>query len=232
MEAQPGRRASAARRALAARRQWRWWSMEVATKRLLAPAGLRSLTPGHPDYKARYDGDLRSRDAAYHQGTVWAWLIDPSVEAWFKLHPDRPAEARQFLAGLAAHFEEACSGSISEVFDAGPPYCRAVALSRPGAWPRCCAVGSRRRARETTRSIEQAWPLTAIQRSNKIKLGSMTRGIMRQGVSLCRLTLWSSLQGGRSRSGTHPRQHMPVRTYASPFGNSRIRSSPIFCSLP
>jgi len=154
--------------------QTRWHSvMEVATKRLLAPAGLRSLTPGHPDYKARYDGDLRSRDAAYHQGTVWAWLIDPSVAAWFKLHPDRPAEARQFLAGLAAHFEEACSGSISEVFDAGPPYCRAAALSRPGAWPRCCAVGSRRRARETTRSIEQAWPLMAIQRSNKIKLGSM-----------------------------------------------------------
>jgi len=103
--------------------QTRWpCVMEVATKRLLTPVGLRSLAPGHPDYKARYDGDLRSRDAAYHQGTVWAWLIGPYVDAWLKLHPDRPAEARQFLAGLVAHLEEACIGSISEVFDAEPPY--------------------------------------------------------------------------------------------------------------
>jgi len=44
---------------------------------LLTPVGLRSLAPGHPDYKSAYDGDLRSRDAAYHQGTAWAWLIEP-----------------------------------------------------------------------------------------------------------------------------------------------------------
>jgi predicted glycogen debranching enzyme len=57
----------------------RWKSvMDVVTDRLLTPVGLRSLAPGHPDYKAKYYGDLRSRDAAYHQGTVWAWLIGPS----------------------------------------------------------------------------------------------------------------------------------------------------------
>ena len=50
---------------------------EVVTKQLLTPVGLRSLAPGSPDYKPRYDGDLRARDAAYHQGTVWAWLIGP-----------------------------------------------------------------------------------------------------------------------------------------------------------
>ena len=56
--------------------------------------GLRSLAPGEPDYKPRYFGDLRARDAAYHQGTVWAWLIGPFIDAWLKVHPDDRATAR------------------------------------------------------------------------------------------------------------------------------------------
>ncbi len=96
--------------------------MDVVTDRLLTPFGLRSLAPGHPDYKARYYGDLRSRDAAYHQGTVWAWLIGPYVDAWRKLHPGKEQEARRFLTGFMAHLDEACIGSISEVFDAEAPY--------------------------------------------------------------------------------------------------------------
>ena len=103
--------------------QARWKSvMDVVTDRLLTPVGLRSLAPGHPDYKARYYGDLRARDAAYHQGTVWAWLIGPYVDAWRKLNPGKEAEARQFLAGLVAHLNDACIGSVSEVFDAEAPY--------------------------------------------------------------------------------------------------------------
>ncbi|WP_300160821.1 amylo-alpha-1,6-glucosidase [Solidesulfovibrio sp.] len=101
----------------------RWPSvMEVVTRELLTPVGLRSLAPGHPDYKAKYYGDLRSRDAAYHQGTVWAWLIGPYVEAWLKLHPGRQGEARGFLTGLMSNLDAACVGSINEVFDAEPPY--------------------------------------------------------------------------------------------------------------
>jgi predicted glycogen debranching enzyme len=96
--------------------------MDVVRQRLLTPVGLRSLAPGHPDYKARYDGDLRSRDAAYHQGTVWAWLIGPFVDAWLKTHPDDVAGARGFLDGFAQHFDQACIGTISEIFDAEPPY--------------------------------------------------------------------------------------------------------------
>jgi predicted glycogen debranching enzyme len=91
-------------------------------KRLLTPVGLRSLAPGHPDYKPRYFGDLRARDLAYHQGTVWGWLIGPFVDAWLKVHPDRAAEARRFLDAFPAHLDEACVGSISEIFDAEPPY--------------------------------------------------------------------------------------------------------------
>jgi predicted glycogen debranching enzyme len=96
--------------------------MDVLTERLLTPIGLRSLAPGSPDYKSKYYGDLRSRDAAYHQGTVWAWLIGPYIDAWLKLHPEQYAEARRFLAGFSPHLDEQCIGSISEVFDAAPPY--------------------------------------------------------------------------------------------------------------
>ncbi|HTS28907.1 MAG TPA: amylo-alpha-1,6-glucosidase [Bryobacteraceae bacterium] len=101
----------------------RWAAvLDVVTQKLLTPVGLRSLAPGNPDYKAKYYGDLRSRDAAYHQGTVWAWLIGPYVDAWLKAHPGEKAEARKFLEGFAPHMNEACIGSISEIFDAEPPY--------------------------------------------------------------------------------------------------------------
>lgn len=96
--------------------------MDVVTQKLLTPVGLRSLAPGHPEYKARYYGDLRSRDAAYHQGTVWAWLIGPYIDAWLKLNPGKQAEARGFLTGLMANIDKACVGSLSEVFDAESPY--------------------------------------------------------------------------------------------------------------
>src|SRR5262249_15325004 len=93
-----------------------------ARERLLTPVGLRSLAPGHPDYRARYYGDLRSRDAAYHQGTVWAWLIGPFVDAWLRTHPGDFIRARSFLEGFRAQLGDACIGSVSEIFDAEPPY--------------------------------------------------------------------------------------------------------------
>ncbi|MEN6450998.1 MAG: amylo-alpha-1,6-glucosidase [Thermoguttaceae bacterium] len=96
--------------------------LKVVERDLLTPFGLRSLSPSHPDYKARYDGDLRARDAAYHQGTVWAWLIGPFVDAWLRVSPEDRRGARQRLLGFDAHLSDACIGSISEVFDAEPPY--------------------------------------------------------------------------------------------------------------
>lgn len=94
----------------------------VVRDRLLTPVGLRSLAPGHRDYKSRYDGDLRARDAAYHQGTVWAWLIGPYVDAWLKVLPAERADAHRLLEGFELHLDEACVGSISEIFDAEPVY--------------------------------------------------------------------------------------------------------------
>jgi len=96
--------------------------LETCRKRLLTPVGLRSLAPGEPDYKPTYHGDLRTRDAAYHQGTVWGWLIGPYVDAWLKVYPDRRAEARQALQGLIDHLDDACLGTVSEVFDAESPF--------------------------------------------------------------------------------------------------------------
>jgi predicted glycogen debranching enzyme len=96
--------------------------MDAVSRQLLTPLGLRSLAPGHPDYKPRYDGDRRSRDAAYHQGTVWTWLIGPYVDAYGKLHPEDRAGARRLLDGFADHLGEACIGSVSEVCDAERPF--------------------------------------------------------------------------------------------------------------
>ncbi|MFO0577779.1 MAG: amylo-alpha-1,6-glucosidase [Polyangia bacterium] len=97
--------------------------LDAVTRQLLTPVGLRSLSPDHPDFKPTYHGDLRTRDAAYHQGTVWSWLIGPYVDAWKRVNADRPPhEARTLLEGLRLHLGEACIGSVSEVFDAREPY--------------------------------------------------------------------------------------------------------------
>jgi predicted glycogen debranching enzyme len=101
----------------------RWETvLKVVRERLLTPVGLRSLAPGHADYKARYFGDLRARDAAYHQGTVWAWLIGPFIDAWLAAYPNDVESARTMLEGFVQHLEGACIGSISEVFDAEEPF--------------------------------------------------------------------------------------------------------------
>ena len=104
-----------------ARERWKP-VLDVVEERLVTPVGLRSLAPGHPDFKAQYYGDLRARDAAYHQGTVWAWLIGPWVDAWLRVHPDDRHRARRFLDGFVPHLNDACVGSISEVFDAEAPF--------------------------------------------------------------------------------------------------------------
>ena len=96
--------------------------MKVVRDRLLTPVGLRSLAPGEPDYKPRYYGDLRARDAAYHQGTVWAWLIGPYIDAGLKLPGTNRQALRDLLTSFDRHLDEACVGQISEVFDADEPY--------------------------------------------------------------------------------------------------------------
>ncbi len=95
--------------------------VDACASALLTSHGLRSLAPNHPDYVGQYGSDRWRRDSAYHQGTVWAWLIGPFVEAHYKVYGDAEA-ARSFLRPLARHLCDHGLGSISEVFDGDPPH--------------------------------------------------------------------------------------------------------------
>lgn len=96
--------------------------LDTVCERLLTPVGVRSLAPKHPDYKVQYFGDVRARDAAYHQGTVWAWLIGPLIDSWLKVYPQDRAGAHALLQGFVPHMDTHGIGSISEVFDAERPW--------------------------------------------------------------------------------------------------------------
>ena len=130
--------------------------LEVVRERLLTPVGLRSLAPGHPDYKAKYYGDLRSRDAAYHQGTVWGWLIGPFVDAWLKTCTRRRPAARGACSTASpAISRQACVGSISEIFDAEAPYTPRGCIAQ--AW----SVAEVLRCLEKTGALQRARPRSA-----------------------------------------------------------------------
>lgn len=95
--------------------------LERVRQELLTPFGMRTLSPRHPDYRSHYDGDLRARDAAYHQGTVWPWLIGHFIDAWLKVRSDR-TEARGLLSGLEESLHDICIGQLGEIFDATEPF--------------------------------------------------------------------------------------------------------------
>jgi predicted glycogen debranching enzyme len=142
----------------------RWQAvLDVVERRLLTPVGLRSLDPEHPDYKSKYYGDLRARDGAYHQGTVWGWLIGPFVDAWIHAHPGKAAEARRFVAGFISHLDEACIGTISEIFDAETPFaprgCVAQAWSVAEVlrcWAKTAARGEAERGQASLATLADA----------------------------------------------------------------------------
>jgi predicted glycogen debranching enzyme len=99
--------------------------VETVERELLTPVGLRSLAPGDPAYIGRYEGGVRERDGAYHQGTVWPWLIGPFISAYLKVHGNdkaRRKHARQLLNGFARHLGQAGLGQVSEVFDGDAPH--------------------------------------------------------------------------------------------------------------
>ena len=95
--------------------------VDVCARHLLTSHGLRSLAPDHPAYVGQYAGDQRSRDAAYHQGTVWGWLLGPFVTAHLKVYRD-PVRARSFLDPMIRHLQSNGLGTLSEVFDGDPPF--------------------------------------------------------------------------------------------------------------
>lgn len=100
--------------------------VDAVEARLWTPLGLRSLAPSEPGYTPRYQGGVRERDGAYHQGTVWPWLVGPFVEAWVRVRgatAEAKREARsRFLDPLLEHLDEAGIGHLSEIADGDAPH--------------------------------------------------------------------------------------------------------------
>jgi predicted glycogen debranching enzyme len=100
--------------------------VEAVKDHLWTPLGLRSLAPGETGYASRYQGGVRERDGAYHQGTTWPWLLGAFVDAWVWIHKRTPAaihEARrEYLQPLLDHVEQAGLGHVSEIADAQSPH--------------------------------------------------------------------------------------------------------------
>ncbi|HSB26259.1 MAG TPA: amylo-alpha-1,6-glucosidase [Pyrinomonadaceae bacterium] len=116
--------------------------MKVVERELLTPRGLRTLSPRDPNYRGRYEGDGRSRDSVYHQGTVWPWLMGPYFSAYEKAFGSEAVRqaGSEWLANFEAHLNEACLGQVSEIFDGDAPHA-----------PRGCAA--------------QAWSVSEILRA-------------------------------------------------------------------
>ncbi len=95
--------------------------VDACARHLLTSFGLRSLTPSHPDYQRRYEGGPRERDGAYHQGTVWGWLLGPFALAHLRVYRD-PEATRAFLLPLTHHLSDYGVGSIAEIFDGESPF--------------------------------------------------------------------------------------------------------------
>ena len=95
--------------------------VDVCAQHLVSPYGLRSLSPDNPQYKGEYRGDLWHRDSAYHQGTVWGWLIGPFVLAHLRVY-NNPLLAARFLEPMARHLNVHGIGTASEIFDGNAPF--------------------------------------------------------------------------------------------------------------
>ena len=95
--------------------------VDTVARELVTSYGVRSLSPRHPDYGGHYGGDQRQRDAVYHQGTVWSWLIGPFIQSHLQVYHN-PAQAREWLESMADHLTDAGLGTISEIFDGDAPF--------------------------------------------------------------------------------------------------------------
>jgi glycogen debranching enzyme len=109
--------------------------LETVERELLTPYGLRTLSPRDARYRGRYAGDVWARDSAYHQGTVWAWLMGPFISAYVRIHgnsAEAKARAKELLEPLLQHLKDAGVGTISEIFDGDPPHTPRGCISQ--AW--------------------------------------------------------------------------------------------------
>lgn len=124
--------------------------IKVVRQHLLTPKGLRTLSPRNPLYQGRYEGDQPTRDRAYHQGTVWAWLLEHYVKANFDISgKDYIPQAKELLEGFNEDLSSYGIGSIAEIYDGDPPHAPKGAISQ--AW----SVGSVLRIMEMIKEYEK-----------------------------------------------------------------------------
>jgi len=99
-------------------------ALRVVERELLTPCGLRTLSPKDTQYRGRYEGGQWNRDGAYHQGTVWPWLMGPYISAYLKTFGANAGRkiATEWLNDFQQHLEEACLGQVSEIFDGDSPH--------------------------------------------------------------------------------------------------------------
>jgi predicted glycogen debranching enzyme len=97
--------------------------LDAVSKKLYTPVGLRTLPQDHPSYAGKYGGGIVQRDSAYHQGTVWSWLLGIYVDALIKVKgSDGVLQAQQVMENFTYHLSEGCIGSVAEIFDADAPH--------------------------------------------------------------------------------------------------------------
>jgi predicted glycogen debranching enzyme len=143
--------------------------LAVVDEKLLTPVGLRSLAPDDPAYRGRYEGGPAARDAVYHQGTVWSWLMGPYVDALVRvLGAPGKIKARKALAGLVAHLQDVGLGTISEIFDGDAPHAPRGCPSQ--AW----SVGELLRAHRDTALSPRKKPYKLVTPSTKKVSGTVS----------------------------------------------------------
>jgi predicted glycogen debranching enzyme len=147
--------------------------VDLVGRELLTSYGLRTLSPKDPRYVGRYAGDQRMRDAAYHQGTVWPWLMGPYIEAYLKVNENSASSiehAQTLIDGFKSHLQTAGLGSISEILEGDAPHrpCGCIAQ----AW----SVAEVLRATELVSKAQLAtrWPSIVTPLSGKRTQGTAT----------------------------------------------------------
>ncbi len=133
--------------------------VQLCRRELLCSHGLRSLAPGHPDYKPQYLGGVWERDGAYHQGPLWAWLLGHYALAEYRVHGDAQA-ALAHLEPLRDHLGDAALGTISEIFDGDPPHTPRGAPVQ--AWSVACTLEAWYRLQRATVENKTLSKITAL----------------------------------------------------------------------
>ncbi|NMB51101.1 MAG: amylo-alpha-1,6-glucosidase, partial [Bacteroidales bacterium] len=107
--------------------------LDIADKELVTPRGLRTLSPANKFYKGTYFGDQEERDSAYHQGTVWPWLLGPFCEGWLRVYGKQGVQkVKKLIYGLEEVMDEHGITTLSEIHDGDPPHAPRGTISQ--AW--------------------------------------------------------------------------------------------------